>query len=142
MSIIRKPFFCIMILRGTSVFDRRLFVHACLSRAKQKGFIMTRPCHTPLPRNADSMYSITADFNRIPMVLHFAHFGCYIVHDEGSLPEIVQYDPSSCFECFTASKEFNNYFYLCAIIDAIWNLFRGKHGTKIDASTIIEPGPF
>ena len=31
--------------------------------------------------------------------------------DEGSLPEIVQYGPSSCFECFTASKGSNNYFY-------------------------------
>ena len=34
------------------------------------------------------------------------------VTDEGSLPEIVQYGPSSCFECFTASKGSNNYFYL------------------------------
>ena len=32
--------------------------------------------------------------------------------DEGSLPEIVQYGPSSRFECFTASKGSNNYFYL------------------------------
>ena len=32
-------------------------------------------------------------------------------HDEGSLPEIVQYGPSSGFECFTASKGSNNYFY-------------------------------
>ena len=31
---------------------------------------------------------------------------------------------------------------LRAIIDAIWDVFRGKHGTKIDARTIIEPGPF
>ena len=29
-----------------------------------------------------------------------------------SVPEIVQYDPSSRFECFTASKGSNNYFYL------------------------------
>ena len=34
------------------------------------------------------------------------------VTDEGSLPEIVQYGPSSRFECFTASKGSNNYFYL------------------------------
>ena len=27
-------------------------------------------------------------------------------------PEIVQYGPSSRFECFTASKGSNNYFYL------------------------------
>ena len=33
------------------------------------------------------------------------------VTDEGSLPEIVQYDPSSHFECFPASKGSNNYFY-------------------------------
>ena len=31
---------------------------------------------------------------------------------------------------------------LRAIIDAIWDLFRGKHGTKIVARTIIEPEPF
>ena len=52
-----------------------------------------------------------ADFNRIPMALHFA-FGLIL-------------DAT-----------------LRAIIDAIWDLFRGKHGTKIDARTIIEPGPF
>ena len=34
------------------------------------------------------------------------------VTDEGSLPEIVQYGPSSRFECFTASKGSSNYFYL------------------------------
>ena len=33
------------------------------------------------------------------------------VTDEGSIPEIVQYGPSSRFECFTASKGSNNYFY-------------------------------
>ena len=32
--------------------------------------------------------------------------------DEGSLPEIVQYGPSSRFECVTASKGYNNYFHL------------------------------
>ena len=32
--------------------------------------------------------------------------------DEGSLPEIVQYGPSSRFKCLTASKGSNNYFYL------------------------------
>ena len=32
---------------------------------------------------------------------------------EGSLPEIVQCGPSSRFECFTASKGSNNYFYSC-----------------------------
>ena len=32
--------------------------------------------------------------------------------DEGSLPEIVQYGSSSRFECFTASKGSNNYFYI------------------------------
>ena len=37
------------------------------------------------------------------------------VTDEGSLPEIVQYGPSSRFECFTASKGSNNYFYLRAV---------------------------
>ena len=35
-----------------------------------------------------------------------------LVTDEGLLPEIVQYGPSSRFECFTASKGSNNYFYL------------------------------
>ena len=30
---------------------------------------------------------------------------------EGSLPEIVQYGTPSRFECFTASKGSNNYFY-------------------------------
>ena len=33
------------------------------------------------------------------------------VTDEGSLPEIVQYGPSSRFKCFTASKGTNTYFY-------------------------------
>ena len=33
------------------------------------------------------------------------------VTDEGSLPEIVQYGPSSRFQCFTASKGSNTYFY-------------------------------
>ena len=33
------------------------------------------------------------------------------VTDEGALPEIVQYGPSSRFECFTASKGSNIYFY-------------------------------
>ena len=31
------------------------------------------------------------------------------------LPEIVQYGPSARFECFTASKGSNNYFYLKAV---------------------------
>ena len=33
------------------------------------------------------------------------------VTDEGSLPKIVQYGPSPCFECVTASKGSNNYSY-------------------------------
>ena len=31
--------------------------------------------------------------------------------DEGALPEILQYGPSSRFECFTSSNGSNNYFY-------------------------------
>ena len=111
MSIIRKPFFCIIILRGTSVFDRRTCM---LESGQTERFYYDAALSHPLIypgmqlKNIKTIQCIAADFNRIPLVLHFAQFGCYIVHHEGSLPEIVQYDPSSCFECFTASKGFNN----------------------------------
>ena len=39
--------------------------------------------------------------------------------NEGSLPEIVQYGPSSRFECFTASKGSNNYFYWHRVVLSI-----------------------
>ena len=42
--------------------------------------------------------------------------------DEGSLPEIVQYGASSCFERLTASKGSNKYFYcLCENKGVDWS---------------------
>ena len=40
--------------------------------------------------------------------------------DEGSLPEIVQYGPSARFQCFTASKGSNNYFYSSVLEHLLW----------------------
>ena len=54
-------------------------------------------------------------FNTILKYIHAACWKLCWVTDEGSVPEIVQYDPSSRSECFTASKGSNNYFYLQSI---------------------------
>ena len=49
--------------------------------------------------------------------------------DEGSLPEIVQYGPSSRFKCFTACKGSNNYFY-----------FHGTGISLFQQPTVEKPG--
>ena len=79
---------------------------------------MTRPCHNPLPRHAIEKYLQ----NQVKhcMKADFSRIAMALHFALGLILDAT----------------------LRAIIDAIWDLFRGKHGTKIDARTIIEPGPF